>query len=45
SKSSITNFSNSGTISSNAGEAIYLGNADIKTFDNSGVISSINGEG
>ncbi|EAJ9404897.1 autotransporter outer membrane beta-barrel domain-containing protein [Campylobacter jejuni] len=45
SKSSITNFNNSGTISSNSGEAIYLGNAEIETFNNSGTISSNNDKG
>ncbi|MFY4756198.1 hypothetical protein ACOTV8_09475, partial [Campylobacter jejuni] len=39
------NFSNSGTISSNNGEAIYLGNTEIKTFSNSGTIKSNSGHG
>lgn len=40
SKSTINNFSNSGTIHSNAGESIYFGNANISSFANSGTIKS-----
>ncbi|HEF7756415.1 TPA: hypothetical protein SBE05_001188 [Campylobacter jejuni] len=40
SKSIISNFSNSGTIHSNAGESIYFGNAKISSFANSGTIKS-----
>lgn len=40
SKSIINNFSNSGTIHSNAGESIYFGNAKISSFANSGTIKS-----
>ncbi|EAH9174111.1 hypothetical protein E2J18_03645 [Campylobacter jejuni] len=40
SKSIISNFSNSGTIHSNAGESIYFGNANISSFANSGTIKS-----
>ncbi|EAI0458515.1 hypothetical protein P6E57_001166 [Campylobacter jejuni] len=40
SKSIINNFSNSGTIHSNAGESIYFGNANISSFANSGTIKS-----
>ncbi|HEF2661642.1 TPA: autotransporter outer membrane beta-barrel domain-containing protein [Campylobacter jejuni] len=36
----ISNFSNSGTIHSNAGESIYFGNAKISSFANSGTIKS-----
>ncbi|MBK1974054.1 autotransporter outer membrane beta-barrel domain-containing protein, partial [Campylobacter sp. TTU-622] len=43
--STINNFSNKGTISSNNGEAIYLGNTEITTFTNSGTISSANKQG
>lgn len=39
-KSTINNFSNSGTIHSNAGESIYFGNANISSFVNSGTIKS-----
>ncbi|HEG8348326.1 TPA: hypothetical protein SF216_000312, partial [Campylobacter jejuni] len=39
-KSIINNFSNSGTIHSNAGESIYFGNANISSFVNSGTIKS-----
>ncbi|EJD2898433.1 hypothetical protein M1U30_001787, partial [Campylobacter jejuni] len=35
SKSTINNFSNSGTIYSNTGESIYFGNANISSFANS----------
>ncbi|HEC1891963.1 TPA: hypothetical protein R1805_001662, partial [Campylobacter jejuni] len=45
SKSTINNFSNSGTIHSNNGESIYLGNANVSTFNNSGTIKSNNREG
>lgn len=40
SKSTINNFSNSGTIYSNTGESIYFGNANISSFANSGTIKS-----
>ncbi|EAH9110477.1 autotransporter outer membrane beta-barrel domain-containing protein [Campylobacter jejuni] len=39
-KSTINNFSNSGTIYSNTGESIYFGNANISSFVNSGTIKS-----
>ncbi|HIC6993958.1 TPA: autotransporter outer membrane beta-barrel domain-containing protein, partial [Campylobacter jejuni] len=39
-KSIINNFSNSGTIHSNASESIYFGNANISSFVNSGTIKS-----
>ncbi|EDP5609537.1 hypothetical protein FV021_09220, partial [Campylobacter jejuni] len=45
SKSIISNFSNSGTIHSNAGESIYFGNANISSFVNSGTIKSKQGTG
>lgn len=45
SKSIISNFSNSGTIHSNAGESIYFGNAKISSFVNSGTIKSKQGAG
>ncbi|BDL84289.1 lipoprotein [Campylobacter jejuni] len=45
SKSTINNFSNSGTIHSNAGESIYFGNANISSFVNSGTIKSKQGAG
>lgn len=45
SKSIISNFSNSGTIHSNAGESIYFGNANISSFVNSGTIKSQQGTG
>ncbi|MGI7087450.1 hypothetical protein ACNGER_09295, partial [Campylobacter jejuni] len=45
SKSIISNFSNSGTIHSNAGESIYFGNANISSFVNSGTIKSKQGAG
>ncbi|EEC5741024.1 hypothetical protein G5J70_000390 [Campylobacter jejuni] len=45
SKSIINNFSNSGTIHSNAGESIYFGNANISSFANSGTIKSKQGAG
>ncbi|TBR80312.1 autotransporter outer membrane beta-barrel domain-containing protein, partial [Campylobacter novaezeelandiae] len=45
SKSTIDNFSNSGTISSNSGETVYFGNTEIKTFTNSGVIKSDSHQG
>ncbi|EGF1230188.1 hypothetical protein IB030_001839, partial [Campylobacter jejuni] len=45
SKSTINNFNNSGTIHSNNGESIYLGNANVSTFNNSGTIKSNNREG
>ncbi len=45
SKSIINNFSNSGTIHSNAGESIYFGNANISSFANSGTIKSKQGTG
>ncbi|EAI1918518.1 hypothetical protein EI842_08840, partial [Campylobacter jejuni] len=44
-KSIISNFSNSGTIHSNAGESIYFGNANISSFVNSGTIKSKQGAG
>ncbi|EPU9359115.1 autotransporter outer membrane beta-barrel domain-containing protein, partial [Campylobacter coli] len=44
-KSIISNFSNSGTIHSNAGESIYFGNANISSFANSGTIKSKQGTG
>lgn len=44
-KSIINNFSNSGTIHSNAGESIYFGNAKISSFANSGTIKSKQGTG
>ncbi|HEC1878362.1 TPA: hypothetical protein R1794_001700, partial [Campylobacter jejuni] len=44
-KSTINNFSNKGIINSNVGEAIYLGNTEVKTFTNSGTISSNGGYG
>ncbi|HEE9094856.1 TPA: autotransporter outer membrane beta-barrel domain-containing protein [Campylobacter jejuni] len=44
-KSIINNFSNSGTIHSNAGESIYFGNANISSFVNSGTIKSKQGTG
>ncbi|EIU4180418.1 autotransporter outer membrane beta-barrel domain-containing protein [Campylobacter jejuni] len=44
-KSIINNFSNSGTIHSNAGESIYFGNANISSFVNSGTIKSKQGAG
>ncbi|ELU0913860.1 hypothetical protein QNQ85_001590, partial [Campylobacter jejuni] len=40
SKSTINNFTNSGTIHSNARESIYFGNANISSFVNSGTIKS-----
>ncbi|EPO7304161.1 autotransporter outer membrane beta-barrel domain-containing protein, partial [Campylobacter jejuni] len=40
SKSTINNFTNSGTIYSNTGESIYFGNANISSFANSGTIKS-----
>lgn len=40
SKSTINNFSNSGTIYSNTSESIYFGNANISSFANSGTIES-----
>ncbi|EDP4234345.1 hypothetical protein GY413_001857, partial [Campylobacter jejuni] len=39
-KSTINNFTNSGTIYSNTGESIYFGNANISSFANSGTIKS-----
>ncbi|EBF5721570.1 hypothetical protein FI388_05590 [Campylobacter jejuni] len=45
SKSTINNFSNSGTIHSNTGESIYFGNANISSFANSGIIKSNQGAG
>ncbi|EAI3546738.1 hypothetical protein E4P71_08425 [Campylobacter jejuni] len=45
SKSIINNFSNSGTIHSNAGESIYFGNANISSFVNSRTIKSKQGAG
>ncbi|EDA4392532.1 hypothetical protein F8814_08885, partial [Campylobacter jejuni] len=39
-KSTINNFTNSGTIYSNTGESIYFGNANISSFANSGIIKS-----
>ncbi|EPB4326414.1 hypothetical protein ACRPG6_000475 [Campylobacter jejuni] len=45
SKSTINNFSNSGTIYSNTGESIYFGNANISSFVNSGTIKSNQGAG
>ncbi|ECY2172211.1 autotransporter outer membrane beta-barrel domain-containing protein, partial [Campylobacter jejuni] len=39
-KSTINNFTNSGTIYSNTGESIYFGNANISSFVNSGTIKS-----
>ncbi|CAM4050092.1 autotransporter outer membrane beta-barrel domain-containing protein [Campylobacter jejuni] len=45
SKSTINNFSNSGTIHSNTGESIYFGNANISSFANSGTIKSKQGAG
>ncbi|AIR73213.1 autotransporter outer membrane beta-barrel domain-containing protein [Campylobacter jejuni] len=45
SKSIISNFSNSGTIHSNAGESIYFGNANISSFANSETIKSKQGTG
>ncbi|ENW5506473.1 hypothetical protein ACFLRJ_001669, partial [Campylobacter jejuni] len=45
SKSTINNFSNSGTIYSNTGESIYFGNANISSFANSGTIKSKQGAG
>lgn len=45
SKSTINNFSNSGTIHSNTGESIYFGNAKISSFANSGAIKSTQGTG
>ncbi|EQC3238763.1 autotransporter outer membrane beta-barrel domain-containing protein [Campylobacter jejuni] len=45
SKSTINNFSNSGTIYSNTGESIYFGNANISSFANSGTIKSKQGTG
>ncbi|BDM07537.1 lipoprotein [Campylobacter jejuni] len=44
-KSTINNFSNSGTIYSNTGESIYFGNANISSFANSGTIKSKQGAG
>ncbi|HIH2139961.1 TPA: autotransporter outer membrane beta-barrel domain-containing protein, partial [Campylobacter jejuni] len=44
-KSTISNFTNSGTIHSNAGESIYFGNANISSFANSGTIKSKQGTG
>ncbi|HAN0593406.1 TPA: autotransporter outer membrane beta-barrel domain-containing protein [Campylobacter jejuni] len=44
-KSTINNFSNSGTIHSSAGESIYFGNANISSFVNSGTIKSKQGTG
>ncbi|HIC6909816.1 TPA: autotransporter outer membrane beta-barrel domain-containing protein, partial [Campylobacter jejuni] len=44
-KSTINNFSNSGTIHSNASESIYFGNANISSFVNSGTIKSKQGAG
>ncbi|ECQ9154832.1 hypothetical protein F0J13_06870, partial [Campylobacter jejuni] len=45
SKSTINNFTNSGTIYSNTGESIYFGNANISSFANSGTIKSKQGAG
>ncbi|GML65413.1 autotransporter outer membrane beta-barrel domain-containing protein [Campylobacter jejuni] len=45
SKSTINNFTNSGTIYSNTGESIYFGNANISSFVNSGTIKSNSGQG
>ncbi|EHS0801477.1 autotransporter outer membrane beta-barrel domain-containing protein [Campylobacter jejuni] len=45
SKSTINNFSNSGTIHSNTGESIYFGNANISSFVNSRTIKSKQGTG
>ncbi|EHT9425198.1 autotransporter outer membrane beta-barrel domain-containing protein, partial [Campylobacter jejuni] len=45
SKSTINNFSNSGTIHSSTGESIYFGNANISSFANSGTIKSKQGTG
>ncbi|RTJ54649.1 beta strand repeat-containing protein, partial [Campylobacter jejuni] len=45
SKSSITNFTNSGTIHSNTGESIYFSNVNISSFANSGTIKSNRGKG
>ncbi|MBZ7965009.1 beta strand repeat-containing protein, partial [Campylobacter sp. 2457A] len=39
-KSSIENFKNTGTISSNEGESVFASNASIDTFENSGIINS-----
>ncbi|EAK6095441.1 hypothetical protein CII86_04405, partial [Campylobacter jejuni] len=44
-KSTINNFTNSGTIYSNTGESIYFGNANISSFANSGTIKSNQGAG
>lgn len=44
-KSTINNFTNSGTIYSNTGESIYFGNANISSFVNSGTIKSKQGAG
>ncbi|MEA8986016.1 hypothetical protein QRY55_08880, partial [Campylobacter jejuni] len=44
-KSTITNFTNSGTIYSNTGESIYFSNVNISSFANSGTIKSNNGKG
>ncbi|ECP8525996.1 hypothetical protein FU378_04660 [Campylobacter jejuni] len=44
-KSTINNFSNSGTIHSSTGESIYFGNANISSFVNSGTIKSKQGTG
>ncbi|EIW2765515.1 hypothetical protein HW801_001904, partial [Campylobacter jejuni] len=44
-KSTINNFTNSGTIYSNTGESIYFGNANISSFANSGTIKSKQGAG
>ncbi|HEF6635523.1 TPA: autotransporter outer membrane beta-barrel domain-containing protein [Campylobacter jejuni] len=44
-KSTINNFSNSGTIHSSTGESIYFGNANISSFANSGTIKSRQGAG
>ncbi|HED7971667.1 TPA: autotransporter outer membrane beta-barrel domain-containing protein, partial [Campylobacter jejuni] len=44
-KSTISNFTNSGTIHSNASESIYFGNANISSFVNSGTIKSKQGTG
>ncbi|PJP62556.1 hypothetical protein CV450_08675, partial [Campylobacter jejuni subsp. jejuni] len=45
SKSTINNFSNSGTIHSSTGESIYFDNAKISSFANSGTIKSKQGAG
>ncbi|HHY1340279.1 TPA: beta strand repeat-containing protein, partial [Campylobacter jejuni] len=41
----MNNFSNSGTIHSNAGESIYFSNVNISSFANSGAIKSNGGKG